>query len=119
MAKIDSFQFGSIVIDGRKYGHDILIFPDGVVREREGGFWKFGSHVIRKAEVEELIRAKPELLIVGTGTSGRARVESELKASAAEANVELLITSSSEAINRLNQLIDEGKRAAALIHITC
>jgi hypothetical protein len=119
MAKVDSFQFGSIVIDGKKYGHDVLLFPDGVVRERKGGFWKFGSHAIKKTEIEELVKAKPEVLIVGTGTNGRARVDSEAEASAKEANIELLVAPSSEAINRLNQLVDGGKHIAALIHITC
>ena len=119
MAKVDSFQFGSIVIDGKRYGHDVLLFPDGMVSERKGGFWKFGSHAIKKADIEELIRAKPELLIVGTGTNGRARIDSDAEISAAEATIKLLVAPSSEAINRLNQLIDEGKRIAALIHITC
>ena len=119
MAKIDSFQFGSIMIDGKKYGHDILLFPDGTVRERKGGFWKFGSHAIKKADIEELVRAKPELLVVGTGTSGRARVDPEVNTNTIEANIKLLVTPSPDAINRLNQLVDEGKRVAAIIHITC
>jgi hypothetical protein len=31
MTKVNSFEFGSITIDGRKYGRDVLIFPDGNV----------------------------------------------------------------------------------------
>jgi hypothetical protein len=72
MAKVDSFQFGSTVIDGKRYGHDVLLFPDGVVRERKGGLWKFGSDAIKEAEIEQLIKARPEVLIVGTGTNSKA-----------------------------------------------
>jgi hypothetical protein len=38
MAKVDSFQFGSMIIDGKRYGHDVLLFPEGTVREKKGSF---------------------------------------------------------------------------------
>ena len=34
MAKIDSFNFGFIVVDDKQYTHDIIILPDGTVKER-------------------------------------------------------------------------------------
>ena len=119
MTRVDSFQFGSIVINGRKYGRDVLLFPDGTVRERKGGFWKFGSHAIKRADIEELVKVKPDVLIVSTGTNGKARVTSEAEACAKEANIGLLSAPSLEAIKQLNQLIEEGRRVSALIHITC
>ena len=119
VARVDSFQFGSIVINGRKYGRDVLLFPDGTVRERKGGFWKFGSHAINRADIEELVTAKPEVLVVGTGTNGRARVTPEAEACAREANIGFTSAPSSEAVRQLNQLIDEGRRVSALTHITC
>ena len=119
MAKINSFSFGSIIIEGKKYGRDILLFPDGVVRERKGGFWKFGSHSIKKSEIEELVKANPEVVIVGTGTSARAKIAPDAESLVKEANLELVQLPSHQAIERLNQLAEEGKRIAALIHITC
>jgi len=119
MARVDSFQFGSIVISGKKYGYDVLLFPDGMVRQRKGELWKFGSHTIKKVDIDELVKAKPEVLIVGTGTNGKARVDPQAEAYAREANIELLVTPSPQAIKHLNQLSDEGKRLSALIHITC
>ena len=38
VAKIDELSFGSIVIEGRKYRRDVLIFADGTVKKRRGGF---------------------------------------------------------------------------------
>jgi len=38
MAKIDKLSFGSIVIDGKKYSRDVLIFADGS-KEKKG--WLF------------------------------------------------------------------------------
>ena len=119
MAKVNSFDFGSIVIDGKQYAHDVVVLPDGSVKEREASKAMFGSHNIRKNEIEELAKTKPETLVVGTGTSGMAAVSGDAQAYAREAKLNLVVLPSSEAVEKLNQLIDEGKRAAALIHITC
>jgi len=34
--KIESFCFGAIAIDGKKYHRDVIIFPDGMVKKEEG-----------------------------------------------------------------------------------
>lgn len=59
MAKIDKLSFGSIVINGKKYGRDVLVLADDTVKKRKGGFLMFGSHNIRKEEIEELAQAEP------------------------------------------------------------
>ncbi len=119
MAKVNSFEFGSIVIDGKEYAYDVLVLPDGTVKEREASKEKFGDHAIKKGEIEKLAETKPETVIVGTGTSAMAAVSEEAQAYAREAKLDLAVLASSEAIEKLNQLIDEGRPAAALIHITC
>jgi hypothetical protein len=48
LAKIDSFSFGSITVDGKKYRRDLFLLPDGTVKQRKGGFWIFGSHNLKK-----------------------------------------------------------------------
>lgn len=119
MTKVDSLSFGSIVVDGREYDYDVVVLPDGTVKEREATRELFGSHSIIKVEIEALVYAKPDVIIVGTGISGAARVASEATTYARENNIELIVLPSNEAIDRLNWLVDEGKRVAALIHITC
>jgi hypothetical protein len=71
MAKIDKFNFGSIVIGSKKLRRDVLIFSDGTIKHRKGGFGMFGSHNIRKEEIEELVHGEPEVIIVGTRTEGK------------------------------------------------
>lgn len=43
MAKIDEVSFGSIVIEGRKYRRDVLIFADDTVKKRKGGFLAYDA----------------------------------------------------------------------------
>jgi hypothetical protein len=119
MAKVDKLSFGSIIIDGKKYSRDVLIFADGTVKKRRGGFLMFGSHNIKKEELEELAQGDPATIIIGTGTNGKARITSETQNWAKETNLDLIVQPSYEAVTKLNQLRDQKKRVAALIHITC
>ena len=119
MTKIDKLSFGSIVIAGKKYSRDVLIFVDGTVKKRKGGFLMFGSHNIRKEEIEELIRGEPEVIIVGTGTNGRANVAADVETWAKEKNLSLIVQPSHEAIAKLNESAEQKKKVAALIHMTC
>ena len=116
-SKIESFSFGTIVVDGKKYHRDIILCPDGIVKQRKGGIWRFGSHSFKKEEIEELKGA--EIAVIGLGTSSKARLSEAARDYAQESSLELLLLPSHEAVSKLNQLIDEGKRAAALFHITC
>lgn len=119
MAKIDSFSFGSIVVDGKKYRKDLIFLPDDTVKQRKGGFLMFGSHDIKKQEIEELFQAGAEVALVGIGTSSKARVSDEGKNYAQEANLELSILPSHDVVEKWNQMLGQGKKVAALIHITC
>ena len=117
MARVSSFNFGFIVVDGKQYVYDVLILPDGTVKEREPGKGRLGSHSIRGSEIENLVQAQPDVIVVGTGTSGMARLDED--AAAYLPKLKLQVMPSTQAVARFNQLADERKRVAALIHVTC
>lgn len=119
MAKIDELTFDSIVIEGKQYGRDVLIFLDGTVKKRSGDFLMFGSHEIRERELKELSHGQPEAIIVGTGTDGAAHIAAEAESWAKANNVSLLVQPSYDAIVKLNELTEQKKKVAGLIHITC
>ena len=119
MAKINSFNFGFIVVDGRQHVPDALILPDSTVRERQPGRGRLGSHSITGSEIENLYKTQPDVIVVGTGMSGLARLSEEAEAFLAQAGVNPVLLPSSQAVEKFNQLVGEGKRVAALIHITC
>lgn len=119
MVKIDELTFGSIIVEGKKYRRDILIFTDGTVKKRKGGFLMFGSHKIKIQELEELSQGQPEIIVIGTGTDGVATMAPETERGVKEKNLNLLVKPSYDAVARLNELVEQKKRVAALIHITC
>ena len=117
MAKIDEFAFGSIV-EGKRYRQDILIFADGTVKRRKGALLMFGSHKIKRQELEELSQGQPETIIIGTGTDSAAHIAPEAENWAKANNLTLLIQPSYDAVAKLNEFAEQ-KKVAALIHITC
>jgi hypothetical protein len=119
VAKIDEITFGSIIIEDKKYRHDVLIFTDGTVKKRKGGFLMFGSHKIKKGELGELSQGQPEIIIIGTGTDGSAHIATEAESWAKGENISLVVQPSYDAVARLNELVEQKKKVAALIHITC
>ncbi len=119
MAKINSFNFGFIVVDGRQYVCDGLILPDGNVKEREPGRGRLGSHTITESEVSKIIIEQPDIVVIGTGMSSLARLDADAENCMLRANVNHVVLPSFQAVEKFNQLIDEGKRVAALIHVTC
>ena len=119
MVKVEGLSFGSIVVGGRKYRRDLILLPDGTVKQRKGGFWIFGSHSLKRKEIEELSRAGAEEIVIGTGTSSQARLSDEARAYAEQARLQLKALPSYDAVPEFNRLVDLGKRAAAIFHITC
>jgi hypothetical protein len=119
MTKIDKFSFGSAIIDGTKHIRDLILLTDGTMKQRASGFWIIGSHCIKKEEIEQLFASGTEVVVIGVGVLSRARLCDEAKSYAEQQSAELLVLPSRDAVRKWNQLADEGKRAAALIHITC
>ena len=117
--KIDKFSFGSAVIDGTKYIRDLILLPNGTVKRRDGGFWVVGSHCIKKEEVEQLFTSGAQAVVIGVGVFSRAHLSDDAAAYAKSQPAELAVLPSREAVRKWNQLAGEGKKAAALIHITC
>jgi len=70
---IDSYYFGHIIVDGKEYASDVIIFPDRV----KAGWWRIEGHALHIEDIEDVIGEKPEVLIIGTGYVGMIRVLSE------------------------------------------
>jgi hypothetical protein len=119
MAKIDSFNFGFIVVDEKQYSSDIVILPDGTVKERTPGKGRLGSHTIARGEIEALTKTQPEVILIGTGVQNMARLAHDAEFYLTEPDLDLTLLPSNEVVKKYNQLIEDGEKVAALIHITC
>jgi hypothetical protein len=111
---IDSYRFGEIVINGRKYTSDIIIFPDRV----QGEWWRDESHELTLKDLTGILSEKPEILLVGTGASGMMRVLPEVERESEASDIQLIVQPTGKACEIYNQLSSTQKVIAAL-HLTC
>ena len=112
MPKINSFRFGSLIIDRKKYENDMIIYWDGEMNPRES------SHTFSKSELIDLLLKGPETIIVGTGTAGLVKIEKDAENFAKLKNIELIVKKTPEAIEEFNRL-SKDKKVIAVIHVTC
>jgi hypothetical protein len=68
---IDSYRFGQIVVNGQAHHKDVIILPDRVV----GGWWRKEGHLLSLDDLQAVIEAAPEVLVVGQGQTGAASGE--------------------------------------------
>ena len=109
--KIDQYSFGNIVINGRKYTSDVIVFPDRV----SANWWRKEGHKIHIDDLKEVVKEKPKKVIIGTGASGMVVVPADVKEKLKEEGIEIEIIKTEEACRRFNA--EEGIVAA--LHLTC
>jgi len=111
---IEDYSFGSIIIDGKSYDSDVIIYPDRV----EGFWWRKRGHRLLLEDIAEGLESAPEVLIVGCGASSMLRITNEVKQELDRRRIELIATDTAEACRIHNQF--RGKeRLVTCLHLTC
>ncbi|MEE9370489.1 MAG: Mth938-like domain-containing protein [Sedimentisphaerales bacterium] len=113
--RIDSYQFGEVVIDGTSYSSDCLIIGDSV----KSDWWREQGHSLSAKDLEAVIAAKPSVLVVGCGASGLMQVPDQTKQVLQEHNIQLETFDTYKAVQRFNELSQAGVNVAAALHLTC
>jgi hypothetical protein len=114
MNTIDSYQFGEIVINGKKYSSDVIIFSDKVI----DNWWRKTGHELCPEDIAEISKEKPEVLIVGCGASGMMKVLPELEKMTKNQGIELIVETTDKACDTYNRL-SHSQRLVAALHLTC
>ncbi len=112
--RIDRYRFGEIVVDGRVYQKDVIIFPAGVRPE----WWRMRGHSLAMQDLEEVMSDPPRVLIVGSGAHGRMQIPEETRREIEAAGVQVVAQTTAKAIETYNRIRQEGGVVAAL-HLTC
>ncbi|MBC7109903.1 MAG: hypothetical protein H5T46_02685 [Archaeoglobi archaeon] len=115
---IEAIDFGRIRINGVTYEHDVLITSDGEVRDRRRRL-STQSHEVDREEILQILESDPEAIIIGTGMMNRVRIKDDARDLVRERGILLYVYNSRETMTRFNEMRKEGKRVAAIIHITC
>ena len=111
---IDSYQFGLIVISGKRYTSDVIIFPDRV----RDNWSRAGGHQLGIDDIAEVMAENPDVLVIGTGAAGLMKVLPGVQQAVSAQGIELIAETTDKACHTYNQLCHSRKVIAAL-HITC
>ena len=112
---IDSFAFGSMVIDGRRYTSDLFIYPDGHVVD---GWWRKKGHALTKEDIQTLLDAGCEVIIAGTGFHGRMKPEAGLREVLGKLGIQFMAYPNDQAVARFNDRPGEIALGACF-HLAC
>jgi len=81
-------------------------------------WWRKEGHNLAISDVEEILKEKPEVLVVGTGYSGLMKVQPEVVAQLKKGGTEVIIDRTERACEIFNEF-SRSKNAAAALHLTC
>ncbi len=110
---IDSYEFGSIVISGKRYDYDVILYKD-----RVDSWWRETSHKVTIKDIETLVRQRPGVIIFGTGASGLMNVGKDTEDYIKGKGIEVMIMKTGEATKMFNSL-SKTEDVAAALHLTC
>jgi len=109
--RIEKMKFGSIIINGKEYKNDVIVTNTSVST-------KESSHTITKEDIEDILLTDPDVIIIGTGTSGKVKVPKEVKVMVESHNKEMIIGKTPEVINDFNRIKTKNK-VVGIFHLTC
>jgi hypothetical protein len=112
---IDSYAFGRMVIDGKPFTSDLIIFPDGRI---VSPWWRLSGHRLQLADIMDLLSAGPEIVVAGTGAAGLMRPAGEVQELLAARGIDFIAESSGRAFHTYN-LLDTARKVGACFHLTC
>jgi hypothetical protein len=115
---IEGATFGAIMIDGKTYGHDVVIRLSGKVVKRKKKFSKklYGtSHLLSKVEAKFLFEKGCDQVVIGSGQLGNVHLSPKAEAYFEQKGCEVLLRPTTEAIRMFNQ--SHAKRIG-LFHVT-
>ncbi len=112
--KIEAYEFGSIKIDGITYRSDLKI-----VRGRiKPDWWRKEGHNLLMEDIQDILEARPEVLVVGQGDPGMLEISGEVRDRLVELGIELIGQPTRQASETFNSLPD-GRSKAFAAHLTC
>ena len=73
--QISSYEFGKVAIADKTYTSDVIITQDQVI----DAWWRKEGHRLQIDDLDDIVNASPEILVIGSGYYGRMQVPDETK----------------------------------------
>jgi len=117
MVIIERYNFGEIVINGKTYTRDLIVFWTSEVWSN---WWRKEGHNVCVEDVSDLLRRGGfEIVIFGTGAYGVCRVSEDVINELKKRGVDVIVCNTHDAVQKFNELVKQGKKVVACLHLTC
>ena len=113
MVTVKFEKFGELVVDGKIYYSDMIVWWDGELE------FVPKDHMLGMEIFCMMLRKKPEIIVVGTGQQGCVRISDEVRHRAMDRKIRVFEGKSGNAAKMFSDLAGAGKRVVAFIHTTC
>jgi hypothetical protein len=113
VARIESYSFGRVTVDGREETADVIVLPERIVRN-----WRRkDGHSLVLEDLDDVLEELPGRLVIGTGADGRLHPDPVTLELLRQRGIKVESLPTDEAVRRFQEL-DPAATAAAL-HLTC
>lgn len=111
---IEDYSFGRMIVDGKKYTSDLIIFPDRI----KDSWWRQTGHKLILKDIEDVLKEELEVLVIGTGFYGIMKIEEEVIERVKSKGIKLVVERTKNAVESFNQICLQKKTIGAF-HLTC
>ncbi len=111
---IDDYSFGKIVINGKTYTSDVIVYPEKV----DASWWRKEGHYLQKADLKDIVAAAPDIVIIGTGNWGEMVVPKEIIDFLGSLGINAYTEKTSKAVSLFNSR-PQDKKVIGAFHLTC
>lgn len=112
--KLKNYRFGHVENEQRQFDTDIIVFGDWI-----HDWWRNRGHRVIPQDLEPLMSRNPGTIVFGKGASGRMTLTPDVKRFLEEQNIDYEAMTTDRAIQRFNELEEQGTRVAGAFHLTC
>lgn len=112
---INEYSSGRMVVNHTSYNTDLKIIR-GQVR---GNWWRKQGHRLDLDDIKDIISARPDILVVGTGYAESMRIPQVLRTALDSYGIQLIAENTHAAVETFNRLISDQTNIAGAFHLTC
>jgi hypothetical protein len=111
---VDDYSFGRIVIDGKTYTSDVIVYPDRV----DPSWWRKEGHYLQKEDLKDILKEGPDIVIIGKGNWGVMAVPKATVDFLESKGIRVFTDKTGNAVELFNAHPKDKKMVGAF-HLTC
>lgn len=117
--RVEEYDFGRIVIEGKEYSKDVIVYPDRV----ESPWWRKKGHNLSMEDLKTVVEYSPDELIIGKGAYGVMKVPNKVVKKCEDLGIKVTAKKTGKAVELLNENYDNstesGRKVVGAFHLTC